>query len=331
MVRAVKDKWTGDALVNGSRKRLTFATLQEAEAFEHDPYKALGIERPVLTVGKLFPKWTKEIYAGTRNEVGNFRISKDLVARLGADLPIEHVDRAKIKELISQYKERGNKAGTVNTKLAVISRLLHYAVDEGVLVTLPTIPFDSRPKGNRIRSLTKEEEQALFHHLSEGYQHFANFLLYTGCRKGEAMALEWVDHANGCVTFWRTKTDRPRTIPLHPKAIAALEWSRQGKPILNARNPLRKQNRLSDRPFAYVNEHTFTNEWNRAKAVVGLELDRQVVPHILRHTCATRLAQSGFSELRLKDWMGHANLTMTARYTHFKVNDLRSGLDALGG
>ena len=33
--------------------------------------------------------------------------------------------------------------------------------------------------------------------------------------------------------------------------------------------------------------------WNEAKAEVGLAADDQVVPHILRHTCASRLVQGG--------------------------------------
>ena len=44
MPRLRGKKWMGDAIVNGERKRLSFATLEKAQAFETDPYKALNIE-----------------------------------------------------------------------------------------------------------------------------------------------------------------------------------------------------------------------------------------------------------------------------------------------
>src|SRR5213595_2280329 len=56
--------------------------------------------------------------------------------------------------------------------------------------------------------------------------------------------------------------------------------------------------------------------WNEAKAEVGLGADEQVVPHILRHTCASRLVQGGIDIRRVQMWLGHQTLSMTMRYAH---------------
>ena len=46
-------------------------------------------------------------------------------------------------------------------------------------------------------------------------------------------------------------------------------------------------------PFATIAAPRFRLLWNEAKAEIGLAADHQVVPHILRHTCASRLVQGG--------------------------------------
>lgn len=322
------NKWKGDAVVNGKRTRITFATLAEAEAFERDPYAALGVAKVKNTIGQLFPIWTREVYGKTRNSRNELRISEELVERFGADLPVDKLDRKRIKDVLADLEAKGNKKGTLNSKMAVLSKLLNYAIAEEVLTAIPAIPF-FKPDEGRIRSLSREEEALIFSHLSEPYRMFAQFLLHTGCRDSEAKALQWSDVAPTTVTFWRTKTDKPRTIPLTKKAKEALDWAKQGKPIPNARTPANKLSRVSKLPFEAINYHTFLNEWHRAKEKAGLGEDKQVVPYVLRHTCATRLAQGGMSELRLMKWMGHSNLMMTRRYTHYTVDDLVAGIALL--
>ena len=50
--------------------------------------------------------------------------------------------------------------------------------------------------------------------------------------------------------------------------------------------------------------------------------DPQVVPHVLRHTCASRLAQSGVDIKRIQEFLGHRTLSMTLRYAHLSPKHL---------
>ena len=330
MARQSGNKWMGDAKINGERKRVVFNSLAEAEAFEANPYLTLKVEPSVDTIGKLFPKWTREVYGRTKNERNAFRISEELVRRLGADLPVNKIDRKKVKSLVAELEAEGNAKGTINTKTSTLSKLLHYGIEEEVIETVPIIPFYSKTNG-RIRVLSKDEEVGIMSRLSEPYRCFAVFLLSTGCRHGEAVAIQWADVSSDSVTFWRTKTDKPRTVPLTQKAKDSLQWAKAGLPIPNARNPASKLPRVSTAPFSYVNYHTFLNEWDRAIEAMGLGEDTELVPYAMRHTCATRLAQGGMSELRLMQWMGHTNLMTTRRYTHLTTADLMQGVAILGG
>jgi integrase len=62
---------------------------------------------------------------------------------------------------------------------------------------------------------------------------------------------------------------------------------------------------------------------------MGKTDDPQFVPHMLRHTCATRLSQSGVSLPVIKEWLGHTTIQTTIRYAHFNKKDLLSAAQAL--
>jgi site-specific recombinase XerD len=50
--------------------------------------------------------------------------------------------------------------------------------------------------------------------------------------------------------------------------------------------------------------------------------EEDVVPHILRHTCASRLVRGGIDLRRVQMWLGHQTLEMTMRYAHLASHDL---------
>ena len=52
--------------------------------------------------------------------------------------------------------------------------------------------------------------------------------------------------------------------------------------------------------------------------------------HSIRHTCATRLARSGWPMAKLQRFMGHADPRTSQRYyDHLEVEDLEASLDLL--
>jgi integrase len=129
-----------------------------------------------------------------------------------------------------------------------------------------------------------------------------------------ALTLTWDDlrhHPSlDRVTFWRTKTRRPRTIPLTQRAQNILRQA---------------QAEERSRPFP-IRYHAFHFRFSRARDAAGL--GRDVVVHSLRHTCASRLVQRGAPLQKVQEWLGHANISMTTRYSHL-APDALDGLTAL--
>ncbi len=79
----------------------------------------------------------------------------------------------------------------------------------------------------------------------------------------------------------------------------------------------------SGRLFPLATNDWMHNAWMRVRFLMGMDGDPQFVPHMLRHTCATRLAQRGVSMPVIKEWMGHTTIITTSRYTHFAPSDLQ--------
>ena len=160
--------------------------------------------------------------------------------------------------------------------------------------------------------LEKDEEARLFAAIksrSEDAYRLSVFLVDTGCRLGEALGLIWNDIQEHRVSFWITKSGRSRTIPMTARTKEAIKL-----PVTEGRRP--------KGPFTKLSQAQFRAIWNDAKAEVGLGADDQVVPHILRHTCASRLVQGGIDIRRVQMWLGHQTLSMTMRYAHLATNDL---------
>lgn len=218
--------------------------------------------------------------------------------------------------LISTFRKKGNRNSTINRKLSALSKLLRKYHKNGEINKLPD--FYKLPESNgRIRFLNLEEEDAIFaalHNIEPGYRHLAIVLVDTGARIGEALSLSWADQFKQTITFWETKSKSPRTVPITQRVDKLFLQIRKERP---------------SGPFQQIKYYKFLRAWNEAKKVCGLQHDPLIVPHILRHTCASRLAQSGVDIKRIQDFLGHKTLQMTLRYAHLSPKHLDSCAEAL--
>lgn len=304
----------GDLVVDNKRQRKLFRTREEAETFE------LGstAKTAPYNIQTVFKHGCDLFWRGTRNEKDAVRHTNFLISHFGAKEQVSTITSADIQDMVFELRDEvGNSPATINRKLSALSKLLTHARKRGAIEAVPDIDFLKEGKG-RLRFLTKDEEQAMFEPMCDSHRMFATFLLYTGCRVGEAMKLRWSDIIGQQVTFYATKNDRDRTIPLGNRAQASLQYT--------------KGEGWSS-PFSRINYDAFHAGWNRAKAKAGLSDDRQVVPHVLRHTCASRMVQgngkASVDLYRVKEWLGHSSIAVTERYAHLRPSDLTDALSVL--
>ncbi|MDF1607720.1 tyrosine-type recombinase/integrase [Hoeflea sp. YIM 152468] len=214
-----------------------------------------------------------------------------------------------IDRLVNHFREIDNRNSTINRKLSALYRLLRKAERSGQIARLPTY-LRLRERNSRVRFLTAEEEAAMFGAIGARNVHhelLCRFLVDTGARIGEALALKWGDIHNNTATFWVTKSGKSRSVPLTDRAAQALDAARAFG---------------GSGPFAAISYPNFKYNWNQARKDNRFAGDPHMVPHILRHTCASRLVQAGIDLRRVQTFLGHQTIQMTLRYAHLATNDL---------
>ena len=116
------------------------------------------------------------------------------------------------------------------------------------------------------------------------------------------------------------KGNKERVVPVGRKAVEALNhYLEAGRPkLVKPRSPANVFLTQRGSPFAS------TTLWKRIKDRVRLAgIERNVTPHMLRHSFATHLLEHGADLRVIQELLGHATISTTEVYTHVSGHRLR--------
>jgi len=253
----------------------------------------------------------------------------NIITMLGRGMLVTEINDSHIENLVDTLEDRGFAPATINRYLSAISKMLRFASQRQSIYHLdrmPHIEWQTENNG-RERYLEPLEEQEIIKILTEwnkvDYLELYLFLMDTGMRLGEALSIKklMVHNNNGDYVVNLpssvTKNGDARGVPLTNRAKSIVV-----KLLENAER--------NDLVFRKLKYWTAENTWRRLRKAMNLEDDKEFVIHCLRHTCATRMAQSGKVELHfIGQMLGHKSWKMIKRYSHLIPNNLRGAVNVL--
>ena len=320
-------KLIADITINGKRYTKTFTDIAKAVNWRNTMQSAQRIETKAKawTLSEAIKTTEKIRWQGLSCLKTCKACTSDFINFFGTDILLQDIDLPAIDTFIEYLKGKGNKQSTIALKLSVLSTVFTVAEDRNGIPDIkrkPKIPC-KQPKEHRIRFITDTEEKELLRLLNKlAYFEQAQavkILLYTGMRSKELRALQIrdIDLTNNIITLYETKNGHNRAIPIIPAIQDLCKSLTQNRVTTETIFP----------DYTYV--EWLERPWNKVKELMGLKDDRQFTPHCLRHTCATRLSQSGVSLAVIRQWLGHTNIRTTVRYAHFNQADLQHAADCL--
>jgi integrase/recombinase XerD len=116
------------------------------------------------------------------------------------------------------------------------------------------------------------------------------------------------------------KGNKERVVPMGRKAVEAMgRYLNAGRPkLVTAKSPANVFLTQRGTPFAAV---TLWQRIKRRAARAGIE--RNLTPHMLRHSFATHLLENGADLRVIQELLGHASISTTEIYTHLDGQRLR--------
>jgi integrase len=227
------------------------------------------------------------------------------------DKQLDEINKSCIDAIKSHKLSTGASNATVNRMLALIRAVLNAAAkDWEWLDDAPRVKMMPTVK-SRIRWITKQEANRLFHELPEHLEAMARFSLATGLRESNVTGLEWtqIDMQRRCAWIYadQAKAGKSISVPLNEDAMIVLR---------------KQMGKHKTHVFAYKGNPigiANTKAWRNALKRAGISDFRW---HDLRHTWASWHVQSGTPLHVLKELGGWADLTMVLRYAHLSSDHL---------
>jgi len=229
---------------------------------------------------------------------------------------------------LAVFGKEGRSPKTLRNHCSALSCFCRFLVKRGMLAANPCDQIRLKRPEQQLPRWLNEKEIATVLKLAEtlGIWVEVCIALSTGLRLSELIRLEWldVDLDRRMLTVRKSKSGRPRVIPLCDAAIKALksqhEITGQFRSVFPARQTWRGH-------WRYVDRSRAINWWLRVlqpisaavpkfHALAGCRTGRGW--HLFRHTFASRAAQAGVSVYKLAQWMGHADVRTTQIYAHLQ-------------
>lgn len=263
--------------------------------------------------------------------------------------PVSALRPLDIKRYVTVFEKQGRAAASVRIELSVLKMILSHAVLMGDIDVSPaTEVHKSRGLPQKKRQALTEEQEARVKVAGEAqtahWWLFGYLLMYTGLRRGEALALTYQDIDRKAGVIHITKkvsyaTGKP-VLEDHLKSANG----RRDIPLLAPLAEVLPKNRIGlvfpGDDGGYMRPHEITREWKHYCRDVGLnhvQLDDKgdpvetfpVTPHCFRHSFATICYEAGLDPRQAAELLGDTLEVLESVYTHLRQGKRQTAAEKL--
>lgn len=312
-------------LVNGKRyDRIVTGTKAEAKEFEARELTRLEIADPShVRVVPTFSDYSVRYYtpdAKMHLKASTWVQQKSVLVTLLQEFggcKLTQITKAGVDAFKQRRQADGLKVVSINNELRVLKRVLNHAAENQIPASSSKdIRYFKEPQVKKNKAWTKEEVDRLLAACTEVSPEIVPlvlFLVNTGARKGEALALKWehIEPRSGLIHIWpsdewQPKNNKPREIPISDALRPLLEGERRSATWVF---PSSKGERYATWP---------KRQFDRARRAAGLKGG----PHRLRHTYATQFIEGRDDMRLLAEVLGHSDAAVTRIYGHVSARHL---------
>ncbi len=235
---------------------------------------------------------------------------------------LNDVQRVHIVHFLSFLKEQGKSSKTLARHIASVRAFHQFLLRDKATEQDPSVLIDT-PKQQRLlpKVLSLQEVEVLLDspNLQDHYgirdKAMLELLYATGIRVSELIGLD-LDHIQLTMGFVRCMGtgNKERIIPIGRTAIEAIQ-----NYLEHGRAHFVTTKHKDDALFLNHQGHRLTRQgcWKILKKLAKeAGIDKQLTPHILRHSFATHLLENGADLKAVQEMLGHADISTTQIYTN---------------
>ena len=313
-------------MVDGKTRTITAKSMPELKE-KVKKVADLPIIKNKIKVSEWFEKWL-EIYIKPLKKQATYYQYKILYEQhifpiIGNRL-ITSVKQYDIQQIIAKMNEKGLSTWTMKH----VRKILHIAFDRAFKDKLipenPVVDIEIPKKQAKPRkTITASELKILFENLKNSRWYWAfRFMLVTGLRRGELLALRWsdidyenkriiVDESNSASGLGDTKNSKVHYVPLSGRAIYYL--AKQKEMLQHEFNPILYNPELQKLDLIFPSENGTLMKSDSLNSVldrINRKTGLHITPHMFRHTFVY-MSKGHMTLSELQEALGHDESTTT--------------------
>ena len=342
-----EDLWAEYVVIDGKRKRIKAKSKAELTK------KLIGYGEkqkngdPFDTVADKWEEEHSEKVEATTN--GSYTAHVRRAKEFFGNQPINTITPAQVQGFLDELGRQGYARDTVHRARVIINMIFSFAiVQPGSTLKINPVTATKIPRGlSKTRREPPTEDQLIKVNPDTEMGLFACFLLYTGMRRGEMLALRWenIDMEAKEITVCDVVqySDNQGHIKDHPKTDAGIRKIPIPDELYNVLPKDKRKGFVfgTCKPLSASQFRKLWLDWCKANGLAESEIRTfkgknkktykhavwlpKVTPHQFRHQYATMLFRAGVDEMDTKNVMGHSSIVVTRDiYTHIQEREKES-------